>query len=151
MIAGLTILRAWHVARTGGERVNATPYGSFADWSRRVREPLIWLGQADPCDTIDKVRKGDPARDDLRTVLLQWQEHLGLNSAHTVQQVIERAINVPTFYTALMNVAASRTGGTVSNDRLGRWLKLVQGKIVNGLRLLQEGNAHGYPLWTVKQ
>jgi hypothetical protein len=45
VMAALTILRAWHVARTGGERVTVDPFGSFADWSRRVREPLIWLGQ----------------------------------------------------------------------------------------------------------
>ena len=108
-------------------------------------------GKADPCDTIDKVRKGDPARDDLGAVLLQWREHLGMISAYSVQQVIERAVNVPTFYTALMNVAASKTSGSVSNDRLGRWLKRVQGKIVNGLKLLQDGSMHGYPLWKLKQ
>ena len=116
-----------------------------------MREPLIWLEKADPCDTIDKVRKGDPARDDLGAVLLQWREHLGMISAYSVQQVIERAVNVPTFYTALMNVAASKTSGSVSNDRLGRWLKRVQGKIVNGLKLLQDGSMHGYPLWKLKQ
>ena len=151
VVAGLTILRAWHVAYAGGERVNIDPLGGFEVWSRRVREPLIWLGEADPCDTVDKVRANDPMRDELGTVLLQWKEHLKVNSVHTVQEVIERAVNVPTFYTALMNVAASKNGGTVSNDRLGRWLKRIQGKIINGLKLMQEGNAHGYPLWMLKQ
>jgi hypothetical protein len=151
VVAGLTVLRAWHVARAKGDRVNAVPYGGFTDWSRRVREPLLWLGEPDPCDTVAKVRANDPMRDELGAVLLQWKEHLGVHSAYTVQAVIERAVNFPTFYTALMNVAASRAGGTVSNDRLGRWLKRVQGKIVNGLKLVQEGNAHGYPLWMLKQ
>jgi hypothetical protein len=76
---------------------------------------------------------------------------LGMNSAHTVQQVIERAVIVSAFYTALMNVAASKSGGSVSNDRLGRWLKRMQGKIVHGLRLSQRGSAHGYPLWMLIQ
>jgi hypothetical protein len=151
VVAGLTILRAWHVAYTSGERVNVDPLGGFEVWSRRVREALIWLGEADPCDTVGKVRANDPMRDDLGTVLLQWKEHLSVYTRYTVQEVIERAVNVPTFYTALMNVAASKTGGAVSNDRLGRWLKHVQGKIVNGLRLVQEGNAHGDPLWMLKQ
>jgi hypothetical protein len=151
VVAALIILRAWHIARTAGERVNAAPYGGFADWSRRVREPLIWLGEADPCDTVGKVRENDPTRDELGTVLLQWKEHLGVHSAHTVQQVIERAVNTPMFYTALLNVAASKAGGTVSNDRLGRWLKRVEGKIVNGLRLVRVGNQHGYPTWGLKQ
>ena len=60
VVAALTILRAWHVARATGERINAPPYGGFADWSRRVREPLVWLGEADPCDTVGKVRESDP-------------------------------------------------------------------------------------------
>lgn len=151
VVAALTILRAWHVARTRGECVNIGPFGSFTDWSRRVREPLIWLGEDDPCDTVDKVRANDPLRDELGTVLLQWKDHLGLNSARTVQEVIERALSVPTFYTALMNVAASKTGGTVSNARLGRWLKRIQGKIVNGLKLVQDGHSYGYPVWRLRQ
>jgi hypothetical protein len=68
-----------------------------------------------------------------------------------VQQVIERAINTPTFYTALLNVAASKTGGVVSNERLGRWLKRVEGKIINGLRLIRTGVQHGYQTWSLKQ
>ena len=57
--AALTVLRAWHAA---GEPSLAEPYGSFEDWSRRVREPLIWLGRADPCESVAKVRDNDPAR-----------------------------------------------------------------------------------------
>jgi hypothetical protein len=151
VVAALTILRAWHVARASGERVNAVPYGGFTDWSRRVREPLIWLGETDPCDRIGKVRENDPTRDELSTVLLQWKEHLGSGPVYTVQEVIERAVNTLPFYTALLNVAAGKTGGTVSNDRLGRWLRRVQNKIVNGLKLLQVGSKDGYPLWSVRR
>jgi hypothetical protein len=64
-----------------------------------------------------------------------------------VQNLIERAINVPTFHHALLAVAPAQTGGMVSNDRLGRWLKRVEGKIVCGFKLLKTGNMHGYPLW----
>ena len=151
VIAGLTIMRAWHVARAVGESINAQPYGSFNDWSQRVREPLLWLGEADPCETVGKVRESDPQRDGLATVLLQWKENLGENSRHTVQGVIDYAINIPEFYTALLNVAAHKTGSMVSNDRLGRWLNRIQGKIVNGLCLTRESTKHGgYPIWTLK-
>jgi hypothetical protein len=151
VVAGLTILRAWHVARGGGERGNVTPYGGFADWSRRVREPLIWLGEADPCDTVTKVRENDPARDGLGAVLAEWEGVLRADASYTVRHVIERAINVPTFYTALMNVAPSKTGGTVSNERLGWWLKRIEGKIVNGRKLVQSGMDHGNRLWRLIQ
>jgi hypothetical protein len=82
---------------------------------------------------------------------MQWEKHFGVGNAYTVQEIIERAVNTPSFYTALVNVAASRSGQMVSNISLGRWLKRVQGKIVNGLTLLQSGNVHGYPRWTLIQ
>ena len=147
VVAALTVLRAWHLARERGEGAELPPFGGFECWSQRVRGGLIWLDCADPCASIAKVRSNDPEREALQTVIMQWKENLGVNARYTIKDVIERAINVGNFHTALLNVAASRTGGLVSNDRLGRWLKRVQGKIISGLRLLQEGHDHGYPLW----
>jgi hypothetical protein len=147
VVAALTVLRAWHIARRTGERVAAVPYGGFDDWSRRVREPLIWLGVTDPCDSVTKVRENDPHRDQLMAVVMQWKENLILDNGYTVQKAIEYAINVSSFHQALLDVAASRTGRMVSNERLGRWLKRVKGKIVCGFKLVQNGSTHGYPLW----
>jgi hypothetical protein len=97
------------------------------------------------------VLENDPARDELGTVLVQWREHLGIGSVHTIQELLGRAVNIPTFHAALMNVAASKTGGVISNDRLGRWLKRVEGRIVSGLKLVRAGNQHGYPTWSLRQ
>lgn len=55
----LTILRAWHLANPS---ISCTPFGSFEDWSTRIREPLLWLGQKDPCESIQTVRESDPER-----------------------------------------------------------------------------------------
>jgi len=84
-------------------------------------------------------------------VVTQWNEHLGHEQAYTVQDVIKLAALEADFQTALVAVAGNRTGLLVSNDRLGRWLKKVQGKIVNGLCLLQAGNVRGYPLWRLSE
>src|SRR6516164_8445323 len=148
--AALTVLRAWHVA-TPSNPLNLTPFGSFEEWEHRIRSPLIWLNRVDPCETLVEVRNSDPHRDALVAVIMQWENHFGVGSVYTVQEIIERAVNSPSFYTALINVAASRSGQTVSNVNLGRWLKRVQGKIVNGLTLLQSGNAFGYPQWKLIQ
>jgi hypothetical protein len=148
--AALTVLRAWHVAAPG-IRMNLPPFGSFEEWSHRIREPLVWLDRVDPCETLAEVRDSDPHRAELVTVIMQWKEHLGLSTKYTVQAVIERAVNVSSFYTALLNVAPARTGATVSNIVLGRWLKQAQNKIANGFALLQDGNIHGYPLWKLVQ
>ena len=145
VVAALTVLRAWHVTT---DRVELQTFGGFEDWSHRIRKPLVWLGEADPCITLTQVRSGDPDRDALEAVLTQWELHLGTQSGFTVQEVIARAIKDQDFYTALRSVAESRgAAGIVSNDRLGRWLKMNEGKIVNGLKLKQVGRSGGYPIW----
>jgi putative DNA primase/helicase len=144
--AALTILRAWHLARTA---IGVDPLGSFEDWSYRIRLPLLWLDQADPCDSLKVVRENDPSRSELNTVLMQWKEKLGLDKQHTVQQIIARAVVDPDFYGALMAVAAPRQGTGISNDRLGRYLARNNGKIVGRLKLAKVGNVHGYLLWSV--
>jgi hypothetical protein len=150
VVAALTVLRAWHLARAAGAHVDIDPLGGFEEWSQRVREALIWLGEADPNDTIDKTRGNDPATEALIAVLLQWNQHLGASASYTVQELINHAVNTPSFYAALLNVAVGRTANTISNGRLGRWLKRVEGKICNGLRLVRIGIQHGYPIWGLR-
>jgi hypothetical protein len=130
VVAALTVLRAWHMAR---ERVNLSPFGSFETWSYRIREPLVWLGQIDPCETLLDVRKSDPQRDLLIAVLMQWELYLDVGRTYTVQEVIERAIQASTFYTALMNVAVSHNGRSVSNVLLGVGLSASKAKSRTGL------------------
>ena len=142
--AALTVLRAWHVS---GERVGVVPFGSFESWSYRVREPLVWLGCADPCETVAKVREDDPRRTALLTVLVQWKDALGTGSAHTMREIIAAAVNRSDFHNALLTVAAARSGNVVSNERLGRWFKSNEGKIVNRLNIIRDGIENGYPMW----
>jgi len=144
VVAALTVLRAWHIA---GERLNLPAFGGFEDWSYRIREALIWLGRTDPCETVIEVRNSDPRRGELVAVMEQWKSHLILDQPYTVQQVIGRALIDSDFHNALLAVATSYSGGTVNNILLGRWLRRVKGKIVNGLKLIQTGNNQGYPLW----
>jgi putative DNA primase/helicase len=146
--AALTVLRAWHVA---GERVNLSTFGSFEQWSHRIRAPLVWLGKTDPCETIAEIRDSDPHRAALIAVIEQWKANLQLGTKYSVQEVIARAVNVPSFYTALMNVAVSRSGQAISNERLGRWLKQVQSKMVGNLTLRLTGRSAGYPVWSLIQ
>jgi putative DNA primase/helicase len=89
------VLRAWHVADAC---VELPPFGSFESWSRRVREPLVWLGRADPCTTVAKAREDDPKLSALLTIVLQWKEALGTASSFTMREftaVAENACNAP--------------------------------------------------------
>jgi putative DNA primase/helicase len=145
--AALTVLRAWHAS---GQVRGLAPLGSFEEWSQRVREPLVWLGRADPCKTMLKVKDNDPARLNLSIVLVQWKEHLGTDP-YKVQEVINRAVNVADFHLALANATHTRSDKVVGNMQLGRWLKKIEGRIVDGLMLNQTGNTAGYPIWSLTQ
>jgi hypothetical protein len=150
--AALTILRAWHLAREAGERLCLPPFGSFDIWSRRVREPLVWLNAGDPCDTVIKVRANDPFRESLAAVLAQWRQHLGIGVAYTIQRIITEANAVTDFQAVLLAVGASNQGSTIiSAVKLGRWLRKVDGRIVGGLVLRYAGVVTGYPLWRLDQ
>jgi hypothetical protein len=144
--AALTVLRAWHVA---GETIERPPVGSFEQWSHRIRAPLLWLGQADPCDTTLRVQTEDPLLLSLATVMAQWRQNVGMRVEKTVQQVINCAINVNDFHVALLNVAQGRSGSMVSNERLGRWLRKNEGRVVGGLMLKCTGRSDGSPTWSL--
>jgi hypothetical protein len=145
--AALTVLKAGLIS---DELIKLPPFGSFERWSQRIRAPLLWLGQADPCDTTIQVQAEDPKLLSLAAVMTQWREHLGTGIEHTVQQIINRALNAHDFHVALLNVAVARSGNVISNDRLGRWLKRVEGRINNGLMLKCMGKLDGYPVWSLR-
>lgn len=126
-------------------------FGSYTDWSQRVREALIWLGEDDPCKTQEKIRENDAVTDALKLVMIQWQRCLRIGVECTVRDVISRAVNDPDFYNALLFVAANKSGAMVSNDRLGRWLKRNQNQIKDKLKLTRIGIRQGYPVYKLVQ
>ena len=154
-MALLTILRAYQIS---GEVSTKPALGSFEMWSRWVRDALIWLGAADPCDTIEVIPPGNPEREKHEAVVLAWRDHFGLGAVVTVRELIEAATpgrfalqQPPTsqrLYDALLAVAEDhRRHGSISNDRLGRWLNKVNGKYEQGMRIVRAGSQHGYPRW----
>jgi len=142
----LTILRAWQTAKSS-TKIGTKPLGLFKRWSQRVRDPLLWLGCADPCDSIKDIRDKDPALGELETILLQWKEELGTGQAYTVREVISAAIPKLDFFDALVAVASSRHTHTISDNRLGRWLSRNEGKISANLKLVRGGKSAKGPLW----
>jgi len=146
--AVLTMLRAWQVAEAADKAsVKAKPLGLFKRWSHRVQAPLLWLGCADPCESIKTIREKDPALGELETILLQWKQALGTSQAYTVRDVISAAITRVDFFDALAAVAMSRHSHTISDARLGRWLGKNEGKVSKKLKLERSGKSAKGPLW----
>jgi hypothetical protein len=147
VVAGLTVLRAGRVAKP---KPISAPLGGFEMWSTWVRDTLRWLNRADPCRSMDRLRENDPLREAHTAVVIAWRDALGIGSKLQVQQIIERAALIQELRNALIAVAEERARpGFVSAKRLGWWLKKMDGKISNGLRIVYAGTTQGYPLWTL--
>lgn len=145
----VTIVRAYLAA---GEPIICDPLASYEDWIRMVRAPLMWLGLPDPVESMEIAREEDPELNAIREVFAHWQAILGLNSAHTTNQITEKAceqgvwpddnFRYPEFRDALLRIAGQ--GGAISTKRLGKWLRAINGRIVGSLRLNIHANmAHG--------
>jgi len=72
--AVLTIVQAFRLA---GHPREVPALGSFGDWSRWVRDPLIWLGRPDPVLAMSEARRDDPILGSLLAVIEQWRAVLG--------------------------------------------------------------------------
>jgi putative DNA primase/helicase len=155
VMALLIILRAYQVS--GGASTKPA-LGNFEMWSRWVRDALIWLGEADPCDSTEVIHAGNPDRQKHEAVVLAWRDQFGLARLVTVRDLIEAAtpgqflLQQPStnqrLYDALLAVAMDqRRHDSISNDRLGRWLNKVSGKYEQGMRIVRAGSANGYPRW----
>jgi hypothetical protein len=126
VVAGLTVLRAYHVA---GRPEKLTPMGSFSDWAW-IRGALVWLGCADPADTRSTILDNDPRKDELITVMDLWAAAFG----DTPTAVVEIRADGPTnnaLYTKLIEVANCR-GGKWSGKSVGWWLRRHKDRIVSG-------------------
>ena len=155
VVACLIILRAYQLS---GEILNKPALGNFEMWSHWVRDALIWLGAADPCDSVEVIHIGNPDRQKHEAVVLAWCDHFGLNTIVTGRELIEASapgqflLQQPAssqrLFDALLAVAEDqRRHGSISTDRLGRWLNKVAGKYEQRMRIVRAGTRHGYPLW----
>lgn len=140
VISALVIMRAFFLA---GAPCEIAPLGSFDEWSRWVRDPLIWLGEADPVSTIEATRAEDPRLAALVAVAVQWhrvtekhgparvsvRELIGLAEAQTYDGSAGGWAH-PDFRQSLLEVAGER-GDKVNSRRLGNWLGHVAGRQVD--------------------
>jgi putative DNA primase/helicase len=132
--AVLTIIRAYLVA--GAPQVCGT-FGSYADWSRMVRSPLIWLGEPDPVASMIATRTEDSELSEIRELFDLWLDYeLGLDTPYTSSRIIELAcappggFNLPMFKQFLVRMAGDKDG-SVSTKRLGEWLRRISGRVVS--------------------
>jgi hypothetical protein len=138
--AALTIMRTYLAA--GAPRVCGA-LGSYPEWSRMVRSPLVWLGEPDPVASMNAARDEDPELGAIRELFELWPDYLVLNERYTTGRIIEVACEAPAagdfnqqpFKELLLRMASNRDGTGISPERLGWWLRGISGRIVAGHRL----------------
>jgi len=141
--AALTIVRAYVQAGFPGL---LPPLGSFETWSRLVRSSLVWLGCADPVDTMDSARADDPNLATLRIVLpylCKLTPGGALTAGELVaaigaREVCETPQNAPD---SLVEVVGNAHGG-IEASRLGHFLRRHKGRVVDGLKITGQLDTH---------
>lgn len=150
-VAAVTIIRAY----TAMERpCPLTPLGSFEEWSRLIREPLVWLGMADPVSSIDAMREEDPTVTTRRQLLNAWRAAFG-DEAVTAARAVERAQDIlagefvdPDLREAMMAAAPDRKGSTFSQLSVGQYLRKHKDVVTDGLCFTHVGtNRNKVALW----
>lgn len=151
--AALTIVSAYQAA---GYPDALSTLGSYDEWSLMVRSALVWLGYADPADSMETARDEEPGLAAMRELFSHWERRLGLNSGYTAAALAQSACTLaptgpgddaggfaePEFRDLLLRLAGER--GQISTKRLGKWLSKISGRIVAGHRLVNDPNdSHG--------
>jgi hypothetical protein len=140
LIDALTIIKAYLAA--GGEMKMPVTLPSFERWSQLAREPLLWLGMADPVitqlnETDDESKNVGPIFDKLaanfgdRTFTAGDMARLVGGLADTNNELSD----------ALMQMGCAEPNNPI---KVGYWLRASKDKIGSSLKLVHDGHSmHG--------
>ena len=143
----LTIIQAWIVA--GKPTANISPLASYEQWTAWVRQPLTWLGMADPAICIFSQLEQDPDREVLGRLLHAWHFEFGTKPT-MIRDALEKISNLGQveLREALREVAEER--GEINRRRLGKWIARHKGRIVDGMRFERVSGTTSAERWSVK-
>ena len=147
--AGLTILRAYHIA--GRPKQNIKQFGRFEEWSDWIRSALVWLDLLDPCLTRKEIESTDQIRTDLSTLLSVWHSIFG-SSSIKAKELLAKSHELGDVNSLLRDALRNLAGtpaGEVNERWLGNNLKKYKNRIEQGYRLEIAGELQGTTLWKV--
>ena len=147
--AALTIVRAWIVA--GRPRTACKSLAGYGDWSDLCRQPLLWLGLADPTESVFEAMAEDPDRETLDRLLTAWQAIFGRTPA-MVRDAIRQASAFNDEHVELREVLhdIADERGEMNRRRLGRWIKRHAGRIVEGRRFVRASGNRSAEAWQIE-
>lgn len=147
--AALTIIRAWVVA--GSPHTACKPLNGYQHWSDWCRQPLLWLGLADPAAGTFKGIGDDPDRMTLSRLLAALHAAFGTTPV-MVKEMVRRAHDRGLADEELLEVLQDIAGGSspINRKRLGQWLKKNSGRAVDGLKITKSLLNRNAVAWQVE-
>lgn len=136
IVDAITVVRAYAFA---GRPEVAHPLESFEDWSRLVRDPLVWLGMADAVKSQDTETDDElaPLQEAFMVIATATQSTAG---AFTAAQLSPVLCLQPGTRDVLVNAGCAEPGDA---RKLGDWLRANKGRVAAGWKLQRdEGKAH---------
>jgi hypothetical protein len=132
-------MRAYFVhCENGGERPKCSAFGDYVEWSRFIREPLLWLGEPDPVSTNKEIKNEDPEREKNINVFRAILDAFPDRTPRLVKYIIKETLldDKRELRAALLS---SRNHENIDPNRLGGWLGSKMDVQVDGMTLRKEG------------
>jgi putative DNA primase/helicase len=149
LVDALTIIRSYLAEPN---RIGITPLPSFEKWSQFVREPILWLGLADPVESQEE--ESDDEQDALTAAFHTLAEKtvIGHGKEFTAKDVIDNAVSIidGDGSTAALLMAAG-CGDPTSSMKMGYWLRGARDKIAGNYKLERRKLYNGIQRWMFKK
>lgn len=146
----LMIIRAWIAEGSPEEPVRSLV--SFTEWGQWCRQPLLWLGQADPLDSVFKAMEDDPEKKLLSQLMKAWKETIGMRPVMVRGLVESATIDHDAEELKDVLIEISDQGETINRRRIGKWIAKRAGQVAGGFRIeagIRTGNAEVWKLAAV--
>ncbi|MCC7066292.1 MAG: bifunctional DNA primase/polymerase [Planctomycetes bacterium] len=148
VVAGLTVLRAYHCA--GRPDMGLPVFGRFEEWSDWVRSALVWLGLPDPCATRHRLEAADPVRTQLAGLLAAL--HASFKDAtFQVSEVLSAAQEDIALREAVAPIVATASPGQGHGQCLGIFFQRVDRRPEGGIRLVRGASRGGSATWRIER
>ena len=124
------VLTVWRWGRLAPGIVAGRPAGSFEQWARHVRDPLLALGCCDPIERMSEAKRRDPSRMRVGLLFETWFRLHGSTwlKATDLDQEVLKLIDAEdqsrqNIVTRLQRFVDTRVGGLVLRQKVaeGRW------------------------------
>lgn len=145
----LTVIEAFRLAGCPGVN-ELRPLGSFQDWSKWCRAPLMWLGLPDPAESCFRAQEHDEDHVLLTMVLRTWHAAFG-GKPTLVRDALLHAAAGPDGGPSLRELLDEIGEGARTSPRrvIGRWFSSHDGRRAGGFQLTRGSGIYNSVAWAV--